>query len=59
MIEFSYISFMDPGAIVIVNPAPILNAPYVASIAAPVIPSDPAMISTFPELYLCVSSLGL
>ena len=35
-----------------VTPAPDLNAPQVAKIAAPVMPLEPAMIKTFPDVYL-------
>ena len=59
IIERSYISFKDLGEVVMVSPAPLLNAPYVDRIAAPVIPEEPAMIKTLPESYLCISNFGL
>ena len=36
----------------IVSPAPLRNAAMVDNIAAPVIPLDPAIIKTFPDVYL-------
>ena len=50
--------FNEDGFVVIVNPAPLRNAELVDNIAAPVIPLEPAIIKTLPDVYLCLSNLG-
>ena len=52
----SKIVFRLSGTIALIIPAPVLPAACTASMHAPVYPDDPAIVRSFPRLYLWVFS---